>query len=587
MFRFQLSMKQSAALLAAITLATSGGSSLGQESQPVNAVADLQVVDCLLPGQVRRLGQMRYITARRPILTTAADCRIRGGEYTEYDRADYKSALAVWMPAAEAGDGEAQTNVGEIFEKGLGTEPNYEAAVIWYRKAAEQGNSRGQFNLGTLYERGLGVPKDKLQALNWYRKAWGMPEDSVVYQSAAWEAQKEQKQALEREMGQKDSQIMLLQSQIDRLRRDLDAMSEEAERAQAQLLSAPDTMAQAEKPTTTENSAEAPQAVQSLSPKAVEPPISKEAETLKAQVAQLENMIAGLSRERQDVEEAYQAIPVFREPQAVAINADSTGESAGSPGETTTFGQYYALIIGNSDYVHMDDLASPKQDVERIGELLEDRYGFSVKILQDINDVSVMHAINDLNQELDEDDNLLIYYAGHGSRMQMGDIQAGYWLPVNADPPPRDTHWIANEAITRHLGRLSAKRILVVADSCYAGLLSDAPDYLFLAGGDDPAYSAEFLRYKLSKSSRLMISSGGDYPVLDNFGNGNSVFARAFIDVLQDNDKVLSGPELFSRLKPLVEDQSTKAGYKQVPSFKTIKIAGNEAGDFFFVPQDS
>ena len=68
-------------------------------------------------------------------------------QYTEFDRADYRTALAVWLPAAEAGDPEAQTNAGEIFEKGLGTTPNYGAALIWYRKAAEQGYSRAQFNL--------------------------------------------------------------------------------------------------------------------------------------------------------------------------------------------------------------------------------------------------------------------------------------------------------------------------------------------------------------------------------------------------------------------------------------------------------
>jgi hypothetical protein len=119
------------------------------------AVAELHVVDCLLPGQVRNVGQRTYLTPRRPIRTTAADCQIRGGEYVAYDRADYKSALKVWLPAAEGGDAEAQTNAGEIFERGLGGAPNYAAALIWYRKAAEQGNTRAQFNLGTLYEQGL------------------------------------------------------------------------------------------------------------------------------------------------------------------------------------------------------------------------------------------------------------------------------------------------------------------------------------------------------------------------------------------------------------------------------------------------
>jgi hypothetical protein len=105
----------------------------------------------------------------------------------------------------------------------------------------------------------------------------------------------------------------------------------------------------------------------------------------------------------------------------------------------------------------MVDLTTPQLDVEKIGSILEGRYGFSVKVLLNASDVEVMHAINDLNSELDEDDNLLIYYAGHGSQMEMGDLQAGYWLPVNADPPPRDTHWISNESITRHLGQVESQ----------------------------------------------------------------------------------------------------------------------------------
>ena len=113
-------------------------------------VADLYIVDCLLPGQVRQLGGRTFLSPRRPTRTTAADCRIRGGEYVAYDRADLSSALRVWMSAAEEGDADAQNTVGEIFEQGLGGEPNYEAAAVWYQKAADQGNKRALLNLGTL-----------------------------------------------------------------------------------------------------------------------------------------------------------------------------------------------------------------------------------------------------------------------------------------------------------------------------------------------------------------------------------------------------------------------------------------------------
>jgi len=48
----------------------------------------LFVVDCLLPGQVRKLGTMTFLTARRPLKTSAQDCEIRGGAYVAYDRTD-------------------------------------------------------------------------------------------------------------------------------------------------------------------------------------------------------------------------------------------------------------------------------------------------------------------------------------------------------------------------------------------------------------------------------------------------------------------------------------------------------------------
>lgn len=144
------------------------------------------VVDCLLPGQLRKLGgQVNYLSARRPIRTSAADCEVRGGEYVAYDRANYASALQVWLPKAEEGDDTAQLYVGQIFEKGLGRAPDYGEAAKWYRKSAEQGNAQAQINLGHLYERGLGVQRDGNAAMNWYGKASGLPVSGLQFASAA------------------------------------------------------------------------------------------------------------------------------------------------------------------------------------------------------------------------------------------------------------------------------------------------------------------------------------------------------------------------------------------------------------------
>ncbi len=161
---------------------------------------DLLVVDCLLPGQIRRLGtQMTYLSARRPIQTTAQDCAIRGGEYVAYDRTTYQSALQLWMPLAETGDPDAQNKVGEIYERGLGGRPDYEMAALWYRRAAKQGFKRAQINLGFLYEKGLGVSKDLKTALQWYRKGSDLP-DAVIIDQAKLAASQNQIAALKQEL---------------------------------------------------------------------------------------------------------------------------------------------------------------------------------------------------------------------------------------------------------------------------------------------------------------------------------------------------------------------------------------------------
>jgi TPR repeat protein len=195
---------------------------------------DLLIVDCLLPGQVRQLGtQMTYLSARRPIQTTAQDCQIRGGEYVAYDRASYASALQVWLPAAEQGDPDAQNKLGEIYERGLGGKPDFAMAAVWYRRAAEQDFSRAQINLGFLYEKGLGVPKDLKLALEWYRKASQLP-DAVMIDQSALQMQQAELAALKRELNESRSELerarralrdseQRLRKQRERLRQELDS----------------------------------------------------------------------------------------------------------------------------------------------------------------------------------------------------------------------------------------------------------------------------------------------------------------------------------------------------------------------------
>jgi hypothetical protein len=519
-------------------------------------VSDLQVVDCLLPGVVRRLGNTQYLSPRRPVRTTAADCRIRGGEYTEYDRADYKTALLVWMPSAEAGDAEAQANVGQIYERGLGGTPNYEAAAIWYERAAKQGNSRAQFNLGTLYEQGLGVQKDRLVALNWYRKAWGLPEDSLIYQSVAGAEAGRLRRELTEAVALRDSRISRLQADLEELQ----------SRQQAQVAGD-----------------DGPEGASTLAAASGEAAAAGETEqALRQEIEDLRLWIDALESERNQSLTQLAALPKTRTAGSVEQVSDGPVAGQALKSGDLEFGRYFALVIGNQDYSKIEDLDSPRNDATRIADMLQRKYGFAVEVLLNADNIEVMEKINDLSEHLDENDNLLIYYAGHGARINTGEVESGYWLPVNADPPPRNTFWVSNEFVTGHLGRIPARRILIVADSCYSGLLSNAPNYLMLEGA--PEYTDQFMRYKLPKRSRLLLASGGDRPVLDSGAPGHSVFAAVLLETLENNDQVLSGPQLFAAIDEEVRRRSAANGFAQEAQYKVIKGAGHEVGDFFFVP---
>ncbi len=518
-------------------------------------VEALHVVDCLLPGQVRRLGNRTYQTPRRPTRTTAADCRIRGGEYVAYDRADYRSALRVWMPAAEAGDADAQVSVGEIFERGLGDEPNYEAAKIWYEKAAAQGNTRAQFNLGTLYEQGLGVPQDRVAALNWYRRAWGIEADDVIFASAAEREQAELRRQLEEAVAEKEAQINLLNRRLTELQEQLSRSTHASTEAQGEAQMLNSLIAQ----------------------------LRDQRDQSRTQLNALpDEVLAGTATPAVAASDGS-----LRTRQPTATDGADAVRVVDAQVQTygdLSLGRYFALLIGNQNYSSLESLVTPLSDLQRAKQILEERYGFTVFVIEDGDNIEVMRAINDLYEVIGEEDNLLLFYAGHGNRLTTGGAEIGYWLPSNAERPPRNTFWVANEFVTGHLSRIRAKRILVVADSCYAGLLSTEPSFL-LVGDDGPQYSnMDFLKFKLGKRSRLLLSSGGDQPVLDEGGGNHSVFARAFLDELEQNDRLMPSPELFLRVRNRVTERAAELAFEQTPEFKTIKAAGHEVGDFFFVP---
>lgn len=103
---------------------------------------------------------------------------------------DLKEAVKWYRKAAEQGNGNAQNNLGFCYRFGYGVEKDYFEAVNWYRKAAEQGNPSGQYNLGCCYDNGFVVAKDPVEAIKWYHKAASQGNNNAIKRLQELESQK-------------------------------------------------------------------------------------------------------------------------------------------------------------------------------------------------------------------------------------------------------------------------------------------------------------------------------------------------------------------------------------------------------------
>ncbi len=871
-------------LLALMLTGCQGGASMTPAPLPEAAARNANeflIVDCLLPGQVRKLGQqLTYQTARRPIRTSAVNCEIRGGEYVAYDRADYASALKVWLPKAQLGDAIAQNYVGEIYEKGLGLAPDYRLAAHWYRLAAEQGHAPAQINLGHLSEKGRGVPLDRQAALNWYRQASGLTGDELQFSSTLKaeyaeqerelttlrselserreaqerleaEVQRSQqqlrarqrsledarqqmeqirrqleqmkaspgdatrpptpavnadlqrlttlsrdKQALQRQLDGIGQNEAALQRQLEDKQRQLDQLQTQLQRAESELAGHQQELSSTRRELDLSRSQLAQQrqlsaerSVQSEEQARLQQ-LEQRNGTLQAQQQRYEQQIARSRRQQQRLQQALddlqtersvsqQQLQQYREQQQVlqqqlddkekrlqamqqqqrqsdadlaasraryeselALFTEETqaqrqrrqheiaalerqlqerrqlvstqqssidelrlevqqhkrqltqltqvepatmveppsieiieppvvlmrgvpsvrlqtpllerevigkvvapagllsfqvnGEAAvvgdnglfqvkvpirsdrtpveivavdrqgrrvvaafslitdvpavskvsgalaaqATRGPELALGNYYALIIGNNQYRHFPSLNTARNDASEAARLLRERYGFKTTLLLDADRYAILSSLNRLRQELTEQDNLLIYYAGHGELDRVND--RGYWLPVDAEPG-NSANWISNVDVTDILNAIRAKQVMVVADSCYSGTLSvSSMPRLELSIPEENRN--EWIMTLAQVRARTVLTSGGVQPVPDSAGGNHSVFAKAFLDTLNSNRRVLEGHALYRDVLKRVQQRKLGPELQQVPEYTPIHHAGHEAGEFFFRP---
>ncbi|MFK8105162.1 MAG: hypothetical protein AB8G15_21800 [Saprospiraceae bacterium] len=81
-----------------------------------------------------------------------------------------KEAIKQWKIAAKKGDQDAQFYLGALFQQ-IGNEESLAESIYWYEQAAGQGNPKALTNLGHIYQKGIGVTVDLKKAMDYYQKA--------------------------------------------------------------------------------------------------------------------------------------------------------------------------------------------------------------------------------------------------------------------------------------------------------------------------------------------------------------------------------------------------------------------------------
>ena len=544
-------------------------------SQAADAQAADGLVHCLFPGQVRRLGAFATsVTPRRAARVSPTACAAGGGEYIELqDTAS--AATKVWLPLAADGVPEAQATVGELYER----QGQYGLAKAWYEKAAAQGMARAQLNLAALLLRSEGASAHhSTRVAELLLAAGGGAVAGLAYASP-----------------DKPRVEFVAPSAAAPLPRPADGqIVVESPAGPATVVAhvvAPAGLASVK----VNGQAQQPDAQGFVSIPVVvgdeRASVLVQAQDKAGVMAQAQ--LAMVKRSPMPSLAASATTPAGQVLAAAgagtasgAVGAQATpvpaANDAGAPSGAASLikGRRLALVIANEAYQRWPRLNTPLSDAESVTQALQQHFGFKVTVVQNATRQQTLAALNRLRMQAGPEDQVLVYYAGHG---HMDEVTArGYWIPVDGDAKDI-AQWVSVIDVSDQLAAMPARHVMVIADSCYSGTLTRS-----LIPQVDQALSAAQRQGPLSHLARqrvrVAMTSGGLEPVVDGGSVGHSLFARSLLDMLDQVKSPVAAQELFQAVSARFAHLAQRLHIQQQPEYAPIGFAGHEAGDFVLAP---
>lgn len=225
----------------------------------------------------------------------------------------------------------------------------------------------------------------------------------------------------------------------------------------------------------------------------------------------------------------------------------------------------FLFAIGIDNYHHWPKLNNAVKDIHDIAQVLIQQYQFNedhVYLItnEEATEANIYRKIRELKREIQEEDNLLFLYSGHGH--YDNEFDEGYWVPIDANRDTED-RYISNSNIIKRVNALQTHHTLLIVDSCFSGTLVVQKR----AGMVDEAFK-----------SRRILTSGRQETVADGPPGENSPFASGIITYLKKNtEKAINTTSLVQYVKNYVHGKA-----KQTPVEGRIQNSDDEGGEFVF-----
>jgi hypothetical protein len=231
-----------------------------------------------------------------------------------------------------------------------------------------------------------------------------------------------------------------------------------------------------------------------------------------------------------------------------------------------------AVVIGIEGYHDLPKSDYSHDDARLVKDYLKE-LGFKERNIELITDEKATKSSLEkilevwLKNKAKPNSKVFVYYSGHGAP----DPSTGeaYLVPYDGDPNYLSVTGYPLKRLYNNLGNLKVKEVVVLLDSCFSG----AGGRSVLAKGARPlvmmANSAV-----IPQNMAVLSATQGTQISTSSPEKGHGVFTYYFLKALKDGKKDIA--EIYSYIKPLVEDDAKVLNVQQSPSLNPApeKITG-------------